>query len=136
MAKVTIKKTRNRRKEHLALLIVLVLMVGVLSVWMFQVRSLFSPESMDAYREQSAQTNASIQAGLELNRRLEGQVPLLDSDPENMLDSFQELDRELQEKDTLNKIAEELIHEIQAEEEASLQLPNSPLKNVEETTTE
>ena len=113
MKNVKLKKTRNRHKEHIALLLVIVLLVGVFGVWAFQTKQLFSEGAMNGYKQRAQETNGQIEDGVDFSKKLQDTLPLFDNDMSGVIDAVKESIAKERENDaTLDTIAKEMIDEI------------------------
>ncbi|MFH1766638.1 MAG: hypothetical protein ABH826_00895 [Patescibacteria group bacterium] len=106
-------------------------MVGVVVVWFYQTASLFSQDALSLYQDKAKVTNQQIDEGLELRNKLEEQMPLLDSDPLEVVNALQmALDqRRAEEAAVLDSIAQQVMDELEA---ASVEVETLPSAAINE----
>ncbi|MBU1126076.1 hypothetical protein KJ758_00525 [Patescibacteria group bacterium] len=128
---VRINKVKDRSKERKAIFLIVAVMVGVVVVWFYQTASLFSQDALSLYQDKAKVTNQQIDEGLELRNKLEEQMPLLDSDPLEVVNALQmALDqRRAEEAAVLDSIAQQVMDELEA---ASVEVETLPSAAINE----
>lgn len=123
MARVHIKRTVDKKKEKLAILIVVVFIVIVFGVWFLQARQLFSNEKVASYSAGVNEITGQVSDSIEYSKRVNAEVPGFDSDINELVQGLKESYDKKQEETSYSRVVKNIVQKIEEKNKTKLNEP-------------
>ncbi len=114
MSKIVLNKNHDHKKYTSIILIAILLGMVIFGIWIMQLNSIFSVDSLNNLSVDIEKTRNEVERGIGFSRRLQAEIPGLN---ENYFEAFKmistSVNNEIHRQEVMEVVAQEMIKEIE-----------------------